>query len=462
MTVTWTSEQVLALSPDAGSTKRGKALATTGKWPILGATEQAIWGECKGSGKKPYRTIIDLSEPAFRCSCPSRKFPCKHAIGLFLLRTEGATFGETGLPDWGAEWIEKRSKKQAQQQAPTPTEKDTTVNAADPTAQTKRQAKRAENVSSGLADLTQWMEDIVRQGLVSMADKPYAFWDGMAARMVDAQAPGIANRIRALGNICHSGEGWPERLLKALGELHLLVEGYQQIAHLAPAMREEVMKQIGFPQKQESVLLRAEQGDPLVTTVEDTWLVLGKVVTTDESLKVQRVWLWGVRSQQVALVLSFAHGRRQPLDVSLVPGASLDAALVFYPGTGQKDTGYRALVKTRTAATLFSADNSDWLGVGCPTAESAIAPYIQALSQNPWTVQVPLILNHGLLRYQNNDWYLQDSAGECLPIASQFSQGWALLAMSGGKALYMAGEWNGHDLRPISVWSEHTFMALEG
>lgn len=457
MTISWTYEQVLALSPDEGSTKRGKALATVSKWPMLGAMEQAVWGECKGSGKKPYRTIIDLSEPAFRCSCPSRKFPCKHALGLFLLLVEGAAFEDTVLPDWGAEWIEKRSQKQSDQTA----EKEgAKKQAADPTAQTKRQAKRAANVAAGLNDLEQWMHDMVRQGLVSVADKPYSFWDGMAARMVDAQAPGIANRVKALGNICHSGEGWPERLLKALGELHLLVQGYQQLEQLEPALKEEVLKQIGFPQKKESLIDRAEQDDPLVVSVEDTWLVLGKVVTKEDALKVQRVWLQGVKTNQKALVLSFAHGRRQPLDVSLVPGFSLDASLVFYPGAGQNGKGHRAVVATRTEAEAFGKDCSDWIGVGFETVEEAIAQYTTALSQNPWIEQFPMVLSQALLRHHNNVWHLQDSKGELLPIAPQFSQGWALLAMGGGRPLSVFGEWNGRCFLPLSVWSENKFMVL--
>ena len=80
----WTPEQIVALAPDAGSVKAGRELATARKWVSLGRSEQAVWGECQGSGAKPYQTKIDLSEPAFQCSCPSRKFPCKHALGLLL------------------------------------------------------------------------------------------------------------------------------------------------------------------------------------------------------------------------------------------------------------------------------------------------------------------------------------------------------------------------------------------
>lgn len=117
MTVAWTSEQVLALSPNDGLTKRGKSLAVGSKWPALSRPARAIWGECQGSGKTPYRTAIDLSEPAFRCSCPSRKFPCKHALGLFLLLSEGANFSQTPPPDWVAEWLEKRSQPVEKKQA---------------------------------------------------------------------------------------------------------------------------------------------------------------------------------------------------------------------------------------------------------------------------------------------------------------------------------------------------------
>ncbi len=42
-------------------------------------------GLCQGSGRQPYQARVDLAEPAFKCSCPSRKFPCKHGLALLLL-----------------------------------------------------------------------------------------------------------------------------------------------------------------------------------------------------------------------------------------------------------------------------------------------------------------------------------------------------------------------------------------
>ena len=80
-----TSESVLALAPDASSVKAAQALLKPGQWPTLGFNENAVWGECKGSGSKPYQVEADLSGPVFKCTCPSRKFPCKHSLALLLL-----------------------------------------------------------------------------------------------------------------------------------------------------------------------------------------------------------------------------------------------------------------------------------------------------------------------------------------------------------------------------------------
>src|SRR5918996_4498463 len=109
----YSSDQIIALAPDAASAKAGRSLATASKWQNVGGDERALWGECQGSGAKPYQIVIDLNEPAFKCSCPSRKFPCKHSLGLFLLvanqRATGSTV--TTAPDWAAEWLEKRDEQ---------------------------------------------------------------------------------------------------------------------------------------------------------------------------------------------------------------------------------------------------------------------------------------------------------------------------------------------------------------
>src|SRR5688572_5179212 len=114
---TWTPEAILALAPDSSSSSAGRGLANSSKWVSLGCDERSIWGEAKGSAAKPYETSIDLREIAFKCSCPSRKFPCKHGLGLFLLYAEGACpKGEA--PAWTTEWLDKREAKAVKEPKP--------------------------------------------------------------------------------------------------------------------------------------------------------------------------------------------------------------------------------------------------------------------------------------------------------------------------------------------------------
>ena len=448
MTVVWTSEQVLALSPDTGSTQNGKSFANVAKWVSLGRSEQAVWGECKGSSKKPYRTQIDLSEPAFRCTCPSRKFPCKHALGLFLLLTEQPNaFTSSSPPDWVAEWLAKRSQTAEQKQAK---QKQAT---ADPIAQAKRAERRTVNVEAGLVDLSQWLQDMLRHGLATLPNQPYTFWDQTAARLMDAQAPGLARRVRLLAGIPHSGEGWPERMLQALGQLHLLVQGYHQLASLPPDLQAEVRSQIGWTYSQEELRLRAQKADPLVACVADRWQILGRVITEEENLQMQRVWLWGEATEKMALVLNFAHGRN-PLDLALVPGSSFAGKLIFYPGAGVR----RAFIEVREALSAQLPNQR----LGFDRIDTAITHYAQTLSQNPWLGEFPVVLRQVLPHRQANTWWLQDAEGRVLPLATQFSQGWELVAVSGGWPLTVFGEWNGSTLLPLSLWTETQFIVLGG
>ena len=99
-------DQIIKLAPDAASVKAGKGLASVAKWVLRGASDRALWGHCQGSGKNPYQTQVDLQNIAFKCSCPSHKFPCKHSLGLLFLhasRPDLFMIGEE--PDWVKEWV---------------------------------------------------------------------------------------------------------------------------------------------------------------------------------------------------------------------------------------------------------------------------------------------------------------------------------------------------------------------
>src|SRR5688500_17244567 len=122
MPVPYSAEQVTALAPDPASVKAGRGLTNPAKWPTLGCNGEAAWGECKGSGEKPYQTQVDFTGPGFKCSCPSRKFPCKHGLGLrFMAVDKPGSLKEGDPPDWsppGCKAAGTRPRKKPWRQRP--------------------------------------------------------------------------------------------------------------------------------------------------------------------------------------------------------------------------------------------------------------------------------------------------------------------------------------------------------
>jgi hypothetical protein len=441
---TLNADQILALAPDAGSAKAGQGLASRRKWLALGRSDRAAWGECQGSARDPYRTQIDLAELAFRCSCPSRKFPCKHGLGLFLLlASEPSAFDQGAPPPWVAEWLQRRSQSAAQRESkPAPAPADGDAQKKRVAAQAKTTAAREAKVAAGVDELSRWLRDLIRQGLAGTQGRPYSFWEGMAARMVDAQAPGLARMLRALAGIPASGEGWQTRLLERLALLHLLLEGYQRIETLSLDTQADIRAAIGWSYNQDELLESVG--------LRDRWQILGQHVEDEDHLRVQRTWLWGETSARPALILTFA-APGQPLDRSLAPGTALDAELVFFPSAYLQ----RALVKQRhgSPAPLGSTP-------GYADLNAATAAYAAGLAAFPWLERFPMPLQAVTPMRTGERWAVLDGDGRVLPLAPSFAHGWRLLALSGGRPLALFGEWNGMSLLPLSVGAGEEFRTL--
>ena len=110
-----TEEWILLQAPNASAVQNGRKLSQKGSFSDLHKTEDDVlyWADCAGSGKKPYHTSIDFTNeetPTCRCSCPSRQFPCKHAIGLMFEILGEKTFTVADVPEDLAKKREKRGK----------------------------------------------------------------------------------------------------------------------------------------------------------------------------------------------------------------------------------------------------------------------------------------------------------------------------------------------------------------
>jgi hypothetical protein len=436
LTAALTSDQVLAFAPDAASAKAGSALATPRKWLSVGSDgERSVWGECQGSGAKPYQTQVDLAEPAFRCSCPSRKFPCKHALGLLLLRAASPAMFTPALepPSWVVEWLAGRQQRMERRAARAESPERA---APDPAAQALRAEARATKIEAGLDELALWLRDLVRAGLATAPSRPSSFWDGMAARLVDAQAPGAARLVRQLGAIAASGDGWTERLLTRVGRLHLLVEAHRRLITLPAPMQADVRRQLGWTLSETELA-----SEP---SIADHWVVIGQALDEEGKLRVRRTWLVGRATGRTALLLHFAHGTAPFAEVVPSVGGALDAALAFHPGSFPQ----RAVVRAHREAPETSECTA--LPPALRSLREATAAYAAALAADPWVERVPLLLS--IVPGRVGDWWsVHDTAGDVLPVSRRFRAEWQLLALSGGHPLWLSAEWDGESLLPLAA-----------
>ncbi|MFF8405848.1 SWIM zinc finger family protein [Streptomyces sp. NPDC014846] len=442
--VRWTADQVLALAPDAASRKAGSKLGAAGPWSETGSGEGTLWGLCKGSGSRPYQTVVDLAGaagPAYRCSCPSRKFPCKHALGLLLLWAggDGSVPASAQPPDWAGQWLAGRRSRAETTRAQ---QAEGGAAAADPEAARRRAERRAERVTAGATELEQRLTDLLRGGLASAEQAGYALWDETAARMVDAQAPGLAARVRELGAIPASGAGWPVRLLEECALLHLLDQGWLHRDRLPDALAATVRTRLG--------LKAAVEGPPL----RDRWLVLAQYDTADAKLTTRRIWLHGAGSGHTRLLLSYGAAGRAP-ELALPVGLALDAELSVHAGAGQS----RATLGERFAAPAPAGFRPP--GV---TTEEAAARYGEALRDDPWLESVPVTLDRVTPVPDGDLWQLADAdADSALPLSrtARSRPGlWRLVALSGGAPVTVFGECGHRGFTPLTAWPEGTGEAV--
>ncbi|MBE8474380.1 SWIM zinc finger family protein [Streptomyces justiciae] len=435
--VRWTADQVLALAPDAASRKAGSKLGAAGPWSETGSSDEGtVWGLCKGSGSKPYQTVVDIADvsgPAYKCSCPSRKFPCKHALGLLLLWAgEDGSVPSGQAPDWAEQWIEGRRQRAEEKKAGGASPSGS----GDPEAARRRAERRAERVTAGATELEQRLADLLRGGLAGAEQTGYGLWEETAARMVDAQASGLAARVRELGAIPSSGPGWPVRLLEECALLHLLDQGWLRREQLPDGLAATVRSRIGLP--------ASADGPP----VRDQWLVLAQYDTADARLTTRRIWLYGTGSGRSALLLSYGAAGRAP-ELALPVGLALEAELSSYPGTGQ----LRAALGEQFAPPVPSSIRPP----GMTTTEAA-ARYGEALRDDPWLDSVPVTLDQVVPTPDADSWQLADADGEAAlpltPTARSRPGLWRLVALSGGAPIKVFGECGHRGFTPLTAWPE--------
>jgi hypothetical protein len=392
---------------------------------------------------------VDCSNLGYHCSCPSRKFPCKHVLGLLMLYAESAAAvaGKTP-PEWVTLWLIKRlataEKKAAKAESAAAgkadEEKPPEEKASEEKTQARRAAQRDARVRAGLEHLDLWTRDLVRNGLAGLETKSAALWEEMARRLVDANAPGLASRVRRLGEIPGSSRDWPRRLLAELGRLKLVAHAFGRLEKLDPPLQSDIRQTIGWTVNQDELQSTGER-------IRDDWLIYGQWIDDEDRVQAQRSWMVGRETGRTALVLQFAAGAA-PFAEQIVAGTVQAGTLAFFPGAARQRAKFleRGGSVERIAVRL----------PGSSTIEHFLESVAEAMARQPLLPAFGCVL-HDVTIVPGDAWQVRDREGRGLTLSGK--PPWKLLAVSGGRAVDLAGEWNGDRLRPLGMVCEGQYRA---
>lgn len=442
------------LAPDQSSLGAAKKLLNTAKWPMLGVAPElnSIWGQCQGSGANPYLTMADVVDHGYKCTCPSRKFPCKHVLAIMWIFSESqGSFSESEPPEWVAEWLSRRKRgSSAKEVDPAkPVIKKDITNAGDDEPQLSAEAlakkeaqqrKRAEtarqateqSIRDGLAELELWIRDQQRTGFSGLLKDLRGRNRRIAARLVDAKASALAARVDELPALL---AGLPlerqlARLVEELGMWLLLSRAWQSRPD-DPDLRRAM---VGAESREQLL------GSTAVT-LSGRWLCVGEnIESRRDGLISHTTWLWPLDGQAAhgALLQDYYPASAGKREASLKAGTLLEGELLFYPSRRpcRAILGQYRVLESATA---------QW---PCAPQETPQQVLFAQRRDLPWEASVPVLLGPSCLMQEQGGDYWLSIGEEHLPLRGR---DFPLLAQ--GELLGAFISWDGSRAQLLSVCS---------
>ncbi|MFC4100818.1 SWIM zinc finger family protein [Paenibacillus xanthanilyticus] len=227
MTVTEAFVDSIALN--AAAAKNGRDLVKKNSFAELNRSEDGtlLFGACKGSGKEPYRCSADFvkpESPVYRCSCPSRQFPCKHVLGLLYAFAQGRAFEAAAVPDEIADKREKAEKREEKREEKRQAEAEGAADGAAPRKKTNK-AALAKKLAAQLEGV-----ELASKVVLQIAQGGIASVDAAMARLLEQQikqlgsyyVPGLAASAESLVRLLRRTDGRDAIYTEAIHQLTAL------------------------------------------------------------------------------------------------------------------------------------------------------------------------------------------------------------------------------------------------
>ncbi len=213
-----TEQMILMQAPNAAAAENGRKLSQKGSFSNRrkAADSTLYWAECAGSGKSPYLTSIDFSvpdsTPVCRCSCPSRQFPCKHALGLMFELLAEREFEVAEIP---ADLAEKRArqahraaKKEAGEAQPSKPKKPNTA----------AQKKKLQHQLEGLDQAERMVDDLLSAGVSTLSGSSAQSFEKLAKDLGNYYLTGPQSAFSRIALTVRQIQSRPEQAPALYGE----------------------------------------------------------------------------------------------------------------------------------------------------------------------------------------------------------------------------------------------------
>ncbi len=449
-----TLQSVQAIAPDQASLNAANKLLKPAKWPLRQIDEGAglVWGECQGSGSNPYRTVFDKADQGYKCTCPSRKFPCKHVLALMWMYADNpGDFGPGTTPDWVSDWLGRRRKTSATTKPEGSTKgkslttaqmselekpKDPKAEARAKASAEKRAAETEATLLGAMDDLETWIDDQLRTGLSGLMGDLGPRCRAIAARMVDGKAAALAGRLDELPPelMALPGEERLDALISHLGKLVILARAFR-----ADPKNAELRRAVATSEKREDVITAQD-----ALKVKAHWEVVGeRIKTRRDGLVSQATWLLNLDKGGFALLLDFFPASVGKRGSAFAPGDQFSGEIVYYPS----QTPLRALISEREP-----------LEAGLDWPELATESLAARETTAPWETVTPVLLQSGRIMSDpaGKPWW-QGADGVALPLDTAPAK-----SVYGMELAQTAALWSGARLSLLSAqtdWGRVTFDA---
>lgn len=315
----------------------------------------------------------------------------------------------------------------------------------------KRSQERWWRVEQGVAEMQIWLQDLIKAGLLTLPEKDAAFFERIRARMVDAQATGLANLVRELQVLDYSQpERWQNTALQLVSKLFLLVQGFRNFDKLDELKQQDLKYQIGWSVSQKEILQQQEN-----EVITDEWLCVASISELVDDITVQRNWLYGLQCQKMALVIYFAY-RNMPIDSKVLPFQAQEITLVYVPSAFPQ----RAIIQE--CATIPAAYQQECI-VPLQDWEMMQNRYAEFLSVFPYLEEYPFVVQQLSPAMDNTQRKcLIDQNNHYLYISDSFDEikWYQLLAISGAKPLTMFVLYKNQQVIPLGVVGKKKYVNL--